>query len=179
MRNPNFLILDEPTNDLDIQTLNVLEDYLANFQGCVVIVSHDRFFMDKIVDHLFVFEGEGKVSDFPGNYTVYRNKVEEDEAANAKIEAKVKAAAKAEAETKVKPAAAQNKKKLSYKEQREFELLEKEIPELENKKEELERLMNSGTLPHDELYEKSVELDTIKEQIDEKEFRWLELSELG
>uniref|UniRef100_UPI00321689F1 ABC-F family ATP-binding cassette domain-containing protein n=1 Tax=uncultured Draconibacterium sp. TaxID=1573823 RepID=UPI00321689F1 len=177
MQNPNFLILDEPTNDLDIMTLNVLEDYLKSFAGCVIVVSHDRFFMDKIVDHLFVFEGEGKISDFPGNYTVYRNKVEEEEQKKAKAEAKIKAEAKAEIKSE-KPVQ-QVKKKLSYKEQREFDELEKEIPELESKKTELEELMNAGTLPHDELYEKSLELDKIKTLLDEKEFRWLELSELG
>ncbi len=176
MQNPNFLILDEPTNDLDIMTLNVLEDYLQSFAGCVIVVSHDRFFMDKVVDHLFVFEGEGLVTDFPGNYTVYRNKIEEQEQLKAKTEAKEKAAVKAKAKDN-KPTQ-QTKKKLSYNEKREFEQLEKEIPELENKKEELERLMNSGTLPHDELYEKSLELEKTKTLLDEKEFRWLELSEL-
>ncbi|MCY1720230.1 ABC-F family ATP-binding cassette domain-containing protein [Prolixibacteraceae bacterium Z1-6] len=176
MQNPNFLILDEPTNDLDIMTLNVLEEYLKSFAGCVIVVSHDRFFMDKIVDHLFVFEGDGKVTDFPGNYTVYRNKVEEEEQIKARTEAKIKAEAKMEA--KVEKPVQQIKKKLSYKEQREFDELEKEIPELERKKTELENLMNAGTLPHDELYEKSLELDKIKTLLDEKEFRWLELSEL-
>lgn len=178
MQNPNFLILDEPTNDLDIMTLNVLEEYLKLFAGCVIVVSHDRFFMDKIVDHLFVFEGEGKVSDFPGNYTVYRNKIETEEAAKAKAESKIKAEAKIQAEHTSKTEKPKEKKRLSYKEKREFEQLETEIPELENKKEELEKLMNSGSLPHDELYEKSQELDKIKTLLDEKEFRWLELSEL-
>nr|WP_321355710.1 ABC-F family ATP-binding cassette domain-containing protein [uncultured Draconibacterium sp.] len=177
MQNPNFLILDEPTNDLDIMTLNVLEDYLQSFAGCVVVVSHDRFFMDKIVDHLFVFEGEGVISDFPGNYTVYRNKVEEEELQKAKVEVKKKAEAKAQSRASAKPA--QTKKKLSYNEKREFEQLENEIPELELQKEELENLMNSGELPHDELYKKSLELEKIKNLLDEKELRWLELSELG
>jgi ATP-binding cassette subfamily F protein uup len=177
MQNPNFLILDEPTNDLDIMTLNVLEEYLKSFAGCVIVVSHDRFFMDKIVDHLFVFEGDGKVSDFPGNYTVYRNKVEEKEQAKAKLEANKKAEAKAK--TKEEKPNQQTKKRLSYGEKREFELLEKEIPELEQKKGELEDLMNSGKLPHDELYDKSMELEKIKTLLDEKEFRWLELSELS
>lgn len=177
MQNPNFLILDEPTNDLDIMTLNVLEEYLQSFAGCVIIVSHDRFFMDKIVDHLFVFEGEGKITDFPGNYTVYRNKVEEDEEKSknrAKAEAKT-----AEIKPKEKPQNENQKRKLSFNEKREFEQLEKEIPELELQKEELENLMNSGELAHDELYEKSLELDKIKTLLDEKEFRWLELSEIG
>ena len=177
MENPNFLILDEPTNDLDIMTLNVLEDYLQSFAGCVVVVSHDRFFMDKIVDHLFVFEGEGVITDFPGNYTVYRNKVEEEEQQKAKEEAKKKAEAKSEAAAK--PSHPQTKKKLSYNEKREFEQLENEIPELEEQIGELEELLNSGNLNHDELYEKSLQLDDMKSQLDEKELRWLELSELG
>ena len=177
MENPNFLILDEPTNDLDIMTLNVLEDYLQSFAGCVVVVSHDRFFMDKIVDHLFVFEGEGTITDFPGNYTVYRNKVEEEEQQKAKEEAKKKAEAKSEAAAK--PSQPQTKKKLSYNEKREFEQLENEIPGLEEQIGELEELLNSGNLNHDELYEKSLQLDDMKSQLDEKELRWLELSELG
>ncbi|WP_167613639.1 ABC-F family ATP-binding cassette domain-containing protein [Maribellus sediminis] len=183
MQNPNFLILDEPTNDLDIMTLNVLEDYLQAFAGCVVIVSHDRFFMDKIVDHLFVFEGEGTVIDFPGNYTIYRNKVEEDqEKEKAKEQANNRAQNQAKAQDQAKGKSeekGQSKRKLSFNEKREFEQLEKEIPELEQQKTELEDLMNSGELPHDELYEKSLELDKIKTLLDEKEFRWLELSELN
>lgn len=179
MQNPNFLILDEPTNDLDIMTLNVLEDYLQSFAGCVVVVSHDRFFMDKIVDHLFVFEGEGKITDFPGNYTVYRNKVEEEEQQKAKSEAKLKAETKAQTEAAEKTSQPQTKKKLSYNEKREFEQLENKIPELEEQISELEELLNSGNLAHDELYEKSLQLDDLKSQLDEKELRWLELSELG
>jgi len=177
MQNPNFLILDEPTNDLDIMTLNVLEEYLQSFAGCVIIVSHDRFFMDKIVDHLFVFEGEGKITDFPGNYTIYRNKVEEDE---EKSKNKARAEARtAEIKPKEKPQNENKKQKLSFNEKREFEQLEKEIPELEFQKEKLENQMNSGELAHDELYEKSLELEKIKTLLDEKEFRWLELSEIG
>ena len=177
MQNPNFLILDEPTNDLDIMTLNVLEEYLQSFAGCVIIVSHDRFFMDKIVDHLFVFEGEGKITDFPGNYTIYRNKVEEDE---EKSKNKAKAEARtAEIKPKEKPQNENQKRKLSFNEKREFEQLEKEIPELEFQKEKLENQMNSGELAHNELYEKSLELEKIKTLLDEKEFRWLELSEIG
>jgi ATP-binding cassette subfamily F protein uup len=153
MQNPNFLILDEPTNDLDIMTLNVLEEYLQSFEGCVVLVSHDRFFMDKVVDHLFVFEGEGMVSDFPGNYTIYRNKILEDK---EKLQAKEKA--KTETEPKKKTEEQQNlpkpeKKKLSFNEKREFEQLGTEISELEKQKNELEKLLNSGTLPHDELFQ--------------------------
>lgn len=175
MQNPNFLILDEPTNDLDIITLNVLEDYLKSFAGCVVVVSHDRFFMDKIVDHLFVFEGDGVISDFPGNYTIYRNKVLDDKEREKILGQTTKKIIEPEAPVE---ASERKKLKLSFKEKREFELLEKEILELENRKSELEALMNSGTLPHDELYEKSEEFNRTKLLLDEKELRWLELSEL-
>ena len=174
MQNPNFLILDEPTNDLDILTLNVLEDYLKSFSGCVVVVSHDRFFMDKIVDHLFVFEGDGKVTDFPGNYTIYRNKVEI-ELEKAKNELRNK-----EPEKKpVKPTVQQVKTKLTFKEQREFELLGTEIEKLDSQKTELENALNSGTLLHEELFRMSEQLVKIKSLLDEKELRWLELSELA
>ncbi len=172
MQNPNFLILDEPTNDLDIMTLNVLEEYLQSFAGCVIVVSHDRFFMDKIVDHLFVFEGNGVVTDFPGNYTIYRNKVlEEKERNESRKTSQVKESPRKETKRN------DTKNKLSFKEKREFEQLEKEIAELEEKITEIESLLNSGSLPHEELYEKSGELGEIKSQLDEKEFRWLELSE--
>ncbi len=179
MQNPNFLILDEPTNDLDIMTLNVLEDYLTAFAGCVVVVSHDRFFMDKIVDHLFVFEGEGLVSDFPGNYTIYRNKLEEDQAraeAKTKLQAQEQATGKEAVQEKK---GGGSKRKLSFNEKREFEQLEKEIPEFEAQISDLEEKINSGELPHDELYQKTLELDKLRKLLDEKEFRWLELSELG
>jgi len=178
MQNPNFLILDEPTNDLDIMTLNVLEEYLESFAGCVVIVSHDRFFMDKIVDHLFVFEGDGKINDFAGNYTIYRDKKEENLAIPGN---KIRNEEKKRTETKApaKPKTTNSIRKLSYNEKREFEQLEKEIPLLEQQKSELENLLNSGNLSHEELYDKSLELDKIKTELDEKEFRWLELSELG
>ena len=171
MNNPNFLILDEPTNDLDIMTLNVLEEYLVNFTGCVIIVSHDRFFMDKIVDHLFVFDGKGKIKDFPGNYSIYREKLEMD---NQKQ--KVEKTAK----PKIKKAVGQtsSKRRLSFKEKREFEILEKEIPELEDLRKSIEEEINSGKLPHDELYTKSEQLAQLKSQLDEKELRWLELSEI-
>jgi len=178
MQNPNFLILDEPTNDLDIMTLNVLEEYLKSFAGCVVIVSHDRFFMDKIVDHLFVFDGEGKITDFPGNYTIYRNKQlldEENEKAKAQIQAKKKENEKPLVKDDSNQA---QKKKLTFNEKREFESLENEIAQLETEKEMIETALNSGTLPHDELYQQSERLVAIKALIDEKELRWLELSEL-
>jgi ABC transport system ATP-binding/permease protein len=178
MQNPNFLILDEPTNDLDIMTLNVLEEYLKSFAGCVIIVSHDRFFMDKIVDHLFVFEGDGKITDFPGNYTIYRNKQlldEENEKAKAQNQAKKKEPEKPQSNNELNAA---QKKKLTFNEKREFETLENEIARLEAEKEMLETALNSGNLTHDELFRQSEKLVLIKEQIDKKELRWLELSEL-
>lgn len=181
MQNPNFLILDEPTNDLDIITLNVLEEYLTAFEGCVIVVSHDRFFMDKIVDHLFVFEGDGMINDFAGNYTQYRNKQLEEEDLNAKAKSQSKAKIKVNeisSESLKEKTSNLEKRKLSFNEKREFEKLNKEIPELEKQIEELDELLNSGSLPHDELYLKSLELDKIKTLLDEKEFRWLELSEL-
>jgi ATP-binding cassette subfamily F protein uup len=182
MQNPNFLILDEPTNDLDIMTLNVLEEYLKAFAGCVVVVSHDRFFMDKIVDHLFVFEGDGKVSDFPGNYTIFRNDFLVKQAKTAAIEKaieKKKGEEKKLKQTQNTTATSTHKRKLTFGEKREFEKLELEIAELEELKNKLETLLNSGKLLHNELYEKSKELDEIKNLLDEKEFRWLELSEIG
>ncbi len=176
MQNPNFLILDEPTNDLDIMTLNILEEYLQSFAGCVVVVSHDRFFMDKIVDHLFVFEGDGIVSDFPGNYSIYRNYFLEKQAKEIVL---LKAQEKQKVQEQPKK---QNndtsKRKLSFSEKREFELLEVEIPKLEKQIAVLEKLLNSGSLPHDELYEKSKELEQLKSTLDDNEFRWLELSDI-
>ncbi|HCE57523.1 MAG TPA: ABC transporter [Prolixibacteraceae bacterium] len=174
MQNPNFLILDEPTNDLDIMTLNVLEDYLVSFGGCVVVVSHDRFFMDKIVDHLFVFEGNGTITDFPGNYTIYRNKIEAEQELE-KIQAKKK-----EPEKKtIQPETAQlGKRKLTFNEKRELETLETEIAHLEAEKSLAEDTLNSGSCAHDELFRLSQRLVAIKSQLDEKELRWLELSEL-
>ena len=180
MQNPNFLILDEPTNDLDIITLNILEEYLTAFEGCIIVVSHDRFFMDKIVDHLFVFEGHSVVNDFPGNYTQYRNKLDEDDAkAKAKAQSGIKTKLR---DVRIEPLKEntdnREKRKLSFNEKREFESLEKEIAELESEKNELESLLNSGELHHDDLYQKSEQLVKIKTLLDKKEFRWLELSEL-
>jgi ATP-binding cassette subfamily F protein uup len=177
MQNPNFLILDEPTNDLDIMTLNVLEEYLKSFAGCVIIVSHDRFFMDKIVDHLFVFEGNGKITDFPGNYTIYRNKILADQELE-KEQAQLKTKKKEPEKARIQDDSAMNKRKLTFNEKREIESLELEITKLEAEKEMLETALNSGTLPHDELYQQSEKLMQIKSQLDEKELRWLELSEL-
>lgn len=177
MQNPNFLILDEPTNDLDILSLNVLEEYLRNFGGCVIIVSHDRFFMDKIADHIFVFDGKGGITDFPGNYTQYRDhELQEKEELKSLLESEQRrespVAATPEKETK-RP----EKKKLSFKEKREFEQLESELEILEKEKSAIEELLNSGTLSHEELYIRSEELVRMKTLMDEKELRWLELSE--
>ena len=171
MRNPNFLILDEPTNDLDIVTLNVLEEYLRGFKGCVIVVSHDRYFMDKVVDHLLVFKGQGDIRDFPGNYSDYREWKE----AQAKREKKAEAKPKEEKAPRVRQ---NDKRRMSFKEKREFEQLEKEIAELEEEKKRIEELLCGGTLSVDELTEKSKRLPVVNDLIDEKTMRWLELSEL-
>lgn len=174
IQNPNFLILDEPTNDLDIMTLNVLEDYLKSFSGCVIIVSHDRFFMDKIVDHLFVFRGEGQIKDFPGNYSDYRDWKEEQDKLERKQEKQEKAE-KAEPAKPDKP----KPRKLTYKEKIEFEQLETEIAELEKEKASIEEAMNAGNLSPEELVEQSNRHGELQNLLDEKEMRWLELSELA
>ena len=173
MRNPNFLVLDEPTNDLDIQTLEVLEEYLQDFPGCVIIVSHDRFFMDKIVDHLLVFRGNGEIKDFPGNYTQFR----EWESLKPKAEAADKPNATSEKKEKREFVGEQRRKK-TYKEKCEFERLEKEIAELEKEQHQIEEELCSGTLSIEQLTEKSKRLPIIKESLEEKEMRWLELSEI-
>jgi ATP-binding cassette subfamily F protein uup len=171
MRKPNFLILDEPTNDLDIMTLAVLEEYLASFDGCVVVVSHDRFFMDQVVDHLFVFRGSGVVKDFPGSYTHYREWL-------TAIEKKEKKALNTiPKKEKVSSNTEKAKKKLSFKEKQEFEQLEKDIANLESEKSQLEQEISSGTLSSDDLVEKSNRIGEIINILDVKEFRWLELSE--
>ncbi len=167
-KNPNFLVLDEPTNDLDLQTLQLLEEFLQDYQGCILLVSHDRYFMDKLVDHLFVFEGEGVVSDFPGNYTQYRLKEEEKKAKPEKIEKK---------EEVKKPVVVPEKMKMSYKEKREFELLEKEIPELEEEQKALTLKMSVPDIKYDELQQCTSRIETIVHMLEEKELRWLELSE--
>ena len=184
MRNPNFLVLDEPTNDLDIQTLQVLEEYLQDFAGCVIVVSHDRYFMDKVVDHLLVFKGEGEIQDFPGNYTQYREwsrlQTKEEEA-SAKGKSAANAPAKTEnnaAGTAKRDASFENKRKMTYKEKREYEQLAKEIEALEAEQKQLEEALCSGTLSVDELTEKSKRLPLIKDELDEKEMRWLELAEI-
>lgn len=174
MRNPNFLVLDEPTNDLDIQTLEVLEEYLQDFPGCVIIVSHDRFFMDKIVDHLLVFRGEGEIKDFPGNYTQFREweSLKPKEQADAKNNP-------ADSEKKEKREfVGEQRRKKTYKEKCEFERLEKEIAALEEEQKTIEEALCSGTLSIDELTEKSKRLPLVKDELEEKEMRWLELSEI-
>ena len=173
MRNPNFLVLDEPTNDLNIQTLEVLEEYLQDFPGCVIIVSHDRFFMDKIVDHLLVFRGNGEIKDFPGNYTQFR----EWESLKPKAEAADKPNTTSEKKEKREFVGEQRRKK-TYKEKCEFERLEKEIAELEKEQKQIEEELCSGTLSIEQLTEKSKRLPVIKESLEEKEMRWLELSEI-
>lgn len=173
MRNPNFLVLDEPTNDLDIQTLEVLEEYLQDFPGCVIIVSHDRFFMDKIVDHLLVFQGEGEIKDFPGNYSQFR----EWQQLKPKEENNAKTVASDEKKEKREFVGEQRRKK-TYKEKREFEQLEKDIAALEAEQQQIEQELCSGNLSIEQLTEKSKRLPIIKEELEEKEMRWLELSEI-
>ena len=173
MRNPNFLVLDEPTNDLDIVTLQILEEYLQDFPGCVIVVSHDRYFMDKVVDHLLVFKGEGEIKDFPGNYTQYRQwqSLQPKEAAEAAKPAKESKETKERLQN-------QTKRKFTYKEKMEFERLEKEVAALEEEQQQIEEALCSGTLSVDELTEKSKRLPLLKDELDEKSMRWLELSEI-
>ena len=182
MRNPNFLVLDEPTNDLDIQTLQVLEEYLQDFAGCVIVVSHDRYFMDKVVDHLLVFKGEGEIQDFPGNYTQYREwsrMQAKDEAEQAKPAKSGNASAESDgAGTAKRDANFENKRKMSYKEKREYEQLTQEIDALTEEQKKLEEELCSGKLSVEELTEKSKRLPEIKDELDEKEMRWLELAEM-
>lgn len=173
MRSPNFLILDEPTNDLDIATLNVLEDYLKNFQGCLIVVSHDRYFMDRVVDHLFVFHGDGNVQDFPGNYTQYRL---ETKGVSASLEGARKAGYSLEVKsTKTKT---EQKRRLSFKEKKELEELDKQIPLLEEEKAQLEALLSGGATLPDEIAKASARYKEVQDALDEAEMRWLELSEI-
>lgn len=175
MRNPNFLVLDEPTNDLDIQTLQVLEEYLQDFPGCVIVVSHDRYFMDKVVDHLLVFEGEGAIKDFPGNYTQFRQwkmlKSENDDANEKTPERSAGNSPKKDYHN-------DTRRRMSYKEKREYEQLAREIEALEAEQKQIEAELCSGTLPVEQLVEHSKRLPLIQEELDEKGMRWLELSEL-
>ena len=176
MRNPNFLVLDEPTNDLDIITLNVLEEYLRSFKGCVIVVSHDRYFMDKVVDHLLVFRGNADIKDFPGNYTQYRTWKEEQDALK-KQEEQALQSKQAVVEEKSRRPEKEVKRRLTFKERKEFEALDAEIPALEAEKKELETAMSSGTLSTEELLAKSARITALIEELDEKTMRWLELSE--
>ncbi|MDR1092503.1 MAG: ABC-F family ATP-binding cassette domain-containing protein, partial [Prevotella sp.] len=171
--NPNFLVLDEPTNDLDIVTLNILEEYLQQFKGCVIVVSHDRYFMDKVVDHLLAFQGNANIKDFPGNYTEYREWKEIQDTLEKERQQTLKPK-----EEKVRFSIKEDKKKLSFKEKREFEELDVLIPELEVEKSGLEVELSSGTLSTDELLAKSNRISDLIEEIDEKTMRWMELSEL-
>lgn len=176
MRNPNFLILDEPTNDLDIVTLNVLEEYLKSFKGCLIIVSHDRFFTDKIADHIFAFEGDGIIKDFPGNYTQYKNWKEEEEEKRKKAQAAQK---KVPQEIKKSASPSGSKPRLSFKEKQEFQTLEKEIESLTQEKQQLESELSLGQLSPDDLIQKSERIGQLINLLDEKEMRWLELSEMS
>lgn len=168
MRNPNFLILDEPTNDLDIPTLNVLEEYLMNFQGCLIVVSHDRYFMDRVVDHLFVFHGNGEIQDFPGNYTQYRLEGQND-SNPAKVEKTI---------AKVEKVKTEKKRRLSFKEKQELEELEKQMPILEEEKAQLEALLSGGATDPNEISKTSARYKEVQEALDLAEMRWLELSEV-
>ena len=172
MMSPNFLILDEPTNDLDIMTLNILEDYLEKFGGCLIVVSHDRYFMDKVVDHLLVFEGNGKITVFPGNYTQYRNSVEEREEQERRIQEKPVLSKKSVSEK------VERERKLTFKEKQEMMSLEQEIEVLEKEKKEMEEAMSSGTLSIDDLTSLSERYGILSADLDEKTMRWLELSEI-
>lgn len=173
MKNPNFLILDEPTNDLDIQTLQILEEYLQDFPGCVIVVSHDRYFMDKVVDHLLVFKGEGEIKDFPGNYTQFRDynvlKTKEENAETKQKEKKQSVQRDYHNDTR---------KRMSYKEKREYEQLTKEIEQITTSIAEMEKQLCSGNIEIDKLTEISKQLPNLKAELDKKEMRWLELSEL-
>ena len=174
MQNPNFLVLDEPTNDLDIVTLQILEEYLQDFPGCVIVVSHDRYFMDKVVDHLLVFKGQGDIKDFPGNYTQYR-----EFSSNEKPVGKEDTAVKAKKKTSVSPAHDRvTSRKLSYKEKREMEQLEKDIEALESEKKQIEEALCGGTTSVDEITAMSKRLPLLNDELDEKSMRWLELSEV-
>jgi ATP-binding cassette subfamily F protein uup len=174
-RNPNFLVLDEPTNDLDLPTLSILENFLLEFQGCVMIVSHDRYFMDKLVDHLFVFEGNGEIRDFPGNYTQYREWEREEEKKKTAAPKKEQAAQ----ESIVTPVTENKARKMSFKEKRELELLEKEIEALETEKKDIETALSTGALPFEKMEPMSHRIGEIIQLLDDKGMRWLELSEIN
>ena len=178
MQSPNFLVLDEPTNDLDINSLQILEQYLQDFHGCVIIVSHDRYFMDRVVDHLFVFSGNGEVKDFPGNYTQFRE-WEKTVASQPPADGR---ASKADSHKKSLPPKGSTegtrKPRMTFRERQEFQALEKEIEALEQEKAEIEAALSSGTLSTQEIIDMSKRLPVVNEQLDEKSMRWLELSEI-
>ena len=184
MKNPNFLVLDEPTNDLDIVTLQILEEYLQDFPGCVIVVSHDRYFMDKVVDHLLVFKGEGDIQDFPGNYTQYRqwSQLQPNEPASGARTGTAGKASKTSAasatNTSAGDGASNGKRKLTYKEKRELEQLEKDIEALEAEKKQIEEALCGGTTSVDEITKMSKRLPVLNDELDEKSMRWLELSEI-
>jgi ATP-binding cassette subfamily F protein uup len=171
MKNPNFLILDEPTNDLDIITLNILEEYLQQFDGCIMVVSHDRYFLDKVTDHLFVFEGNGSIKDFPGNYTDYYTQNKKAEKARRTLTAQTRVPKKKKTQRIPK------QEKLTFKEKQEMEVLEERIQSLESEKEATETKLSSGALSADELIETSSRISILMEDLDKCEMRWLELSE--
>lgn len=172
IKNPNFLILDEPTNDLDLLTLNKLEESLSNFSGCLILVTHDRYFMDMLVDHIFIFEGDGNIRDYNGSYTDYRVELEEKERI-------AKAQADATKEVSVFKPKTEEKRKMSFKERFEYEQLQKELEALGNEKKVLEASLNSGNLSFEELNRNAERLGELNEALDEKEMRWLELDELN
>jgi ATP-binding cassette subfamily F protein uup len=179
MKNPNFLVLDEPTNDLDIVTLQILEEYLQDFPGCVIVVSHDRYFMDKVVDHLLVFKGNGEIKDFPGNYTQYRMySSEKGEVSGERNDGKPDKKGVRGEKLEVR-SAAEAKRKLSYKEKREMEQLEKDIEALEAEKKQIEEALCGGTTSVEEITRMSKRLPVLNDELDEKSMRWLELSEIA
>ena len=177
MRNPNFLVLDEPTNDLDIKTLQILEEYLYDFPGCVIVISHDRYFMDRVVDHLLVFKGEGVIKDFPGNYSQYREWLK-----TIPKPIQIKTTTENSVSTKTSgprdPNAIQ-KRRMTFKEKREFEQLEKDIDTLTSEKKDIENKLSSGEISVDEITALSKRLPILNQELDEKELRWLELSEIA
>jgi len=173
-RNPNFLVLDEPTNDLDLPTLGVLENFLSDFAGCLLIVSHDRYFMDRLVEHLFVFEGDGVIKDFPGNYSQYRMSLEDLPVGDYLLPGKQKTGNGSEGREQT----GNTKRRLSYKDKREFELLEKEIAALAKEKEMINQKFNQGNIPFQELQQLSQRIGEVSSMLDAKEMRWLELSEI-
>jgi ATP-binding cassette subfamily F protein uup len=174
MRNPNFLVLDEPTNDLDIVTLQILEEYLQDFPGCVIVVSHDRYFMDKVVDHLLVFKGQGEIKDFPGNYTQYREWASMEDSR----ESRSSSDSRESRETNKPSYRHDDRRRLSYKEKREMEQLEKDIAALEAEKKQIEEALCGGTTSVDEITAMSKRLPVLNDELDEKSMRWLELSDV-